>query len=120
MHDLNLLLVEKPARYMGGEMGAVKKEGVDLRFVLAFPDVYEVGMSHLGLQILYGALNGVDWIAAERVYAPWPDMEDILRREGKALATLESGAVIQVPLFINEGDRLKVDTRTGSYIERLK
>jgi radical SAM family uncharacterized protein/radical SAM-linked protein len=87
----DLLKVEKPARYMGGEMGALKKEKAELRFVLAFPDVYEVGMSHLGLQILYGALNGLDWVAAERVYAPWPDMEDMLRSDGKELSTLESG-----------------------------
>ncbi|KAF0216174.1 MAG: radical SAM domain-containing [Geobacteraceae bacterium] len=94
MHDLNLLLVEKPARYMGGEMGAVKKIGAELRFVLAFPDVYEVGMSHLGLQILYGILNGVDWIAAERLYAPWPDMEELLRRGRKTLTSLESDAPV--------------------------
>jgi radical SAM family uncharacterized protein/radical SAM-linked protein len=87
----DLLKVEKPARYMGGEMGARKKENAELRFVLAFPDVYEVGMSHLGLQILYGALNGVDWVAAERAYAPWPDMEEMLRRDGAPLSTLENG-----------------------------
>lgn len=91
MESPDLLKAEKPARYMGGEMGAVRKEQVDLRFVLAFPDVYEVGMSHLGLQILYGILNGIDWIAAERVYAPWPDMEEMLRRENIPLATLETG-----------------------------
>jgi len=87
----DLLKVEKPARYMGGEIGARHKEKAELRFVLAFPDVYEVGMSHLGFQILYDALNGVDWVAAERVYAPWPDMEDMLRRDGKPLSSLESG-----------------------------
>ena len=87
----DLLKVEKPARYMGGEIGASHKEKAELRFAIAFPDVYEVGMSHLGLQILYAALNGIDWVAAERVYAPWPDMEDMLRRDGKPLSTLESG-----------------------------
>jgi radical SAM family uncharacterized protein/radical SAM-linked protein len=86
----SLLSVEKPARYLGKEIGAVVKDSVDVRFVLAFPDVYEVGMSHLGLQILYGILNDVDWIAAERVYAPWPDMEETLRAAGEKLATLES------------------------------
>jgi len=85
-----LLKVEKPARYMGGELGTKKKERIDIRFILAFPDVYEVGMSHLGLQILYGVLNSVSWVAAERVYAPWPDMDDLLRRNGTLLATLES------------------------------
>jgi radical SAM family uncharacterized protein/radical SAM-linked protein len=92
MKSRNLLRVEKPARYMGGEMGAIAKESPDIRFVLAFPDVYEVGMSHLGLQILYGVLNSLEWLAAERVYAPWPDMEELLRADGLPLATLESGA----------------------------
>lgn len=84
------LSVEKPARYMGNEIGSVAKGSVDVRFVLAFPDVYEVGMSHLGFQILYGILNSTAWIAAERVYAPWPDREDAMRAEKEPLATLES------------------------------
>ena len=88
---MNLLAVEKPARYMGGEMGSIRKDVADLRFALAFPDVYEVGMSHLGLRILYHVLNGVEGIAAERVFAPWPDMEAQLREAGDSLATLESG-----------------------------
>ena len=91
MSDLNLMKVEKPARYLGGEMGSVRKEAGEVRFVLAFPDVYEVGMSHLGLQILYGILNARSWVAAERVYAPWPDMEEMLRKETIPLATLETG-----------------------------
>lgn len=73
--SLDLLSVEKPARYMGGEMGSVTKSDADLRIALAFPDVYEVGMSHLGLRILYQILNALDGIAAERVYTPgltWP------------------------------------------------
>jgi len=87
----SLLTIEKPARYMGGEIGSVAKEAVDVRFVLAFPDVYEVGMSHLGLQILYAILNSVAWIGAERVYAPWADREDAMRASGELLATLETG-----------------------------
>lgn len=87
----SFLSVEKPARYMGNETGSVAKGAVDVRFVLAFPDVYEVGMSHLGFQILYGILNGFDWIAAERVYSPWPDREDAMRASGERLATLETG-----------------------------
>lgn len=85
------LSVERPARYMGNEVGSILKSGADVRFVLAFPDVYEVGMSHLGFQILYGILNGCDWIAAERAYAPWPDREDSMRASGERLCTLESG-----------------------------
>lgn len=87
---MNLLAVEKPARYMGGEMGSLPKDNAALRFALAFPDVYEVGMSHLGLRILYHILNAVDDIAAERVFAPWPDMEAELRSAALPLATLES------------------------------
>jgi hypothetical protein len=62
-----------------------------VRFVLAFPDAYEVGMSHLGYQLLYAVLNDLPWCAAERAYAPWPDMDDQLRRRGLPLATLETG-----------------------------
>jgi len=87
---MNLLAVEKPARYMGGEMGSILKDAADLRFALAFPDVYEVGMSHLGLRILYHILNGVAGVAAERVFAPWPDMEKQLQASGVPLKTLES------------------------------
>ena len=60
---MNLLAVEKPARYMGGEMGSIRKDDANLRIALAFPDVYEVGMSHLGLRILYRILNDMDGIA---------------------------------------------------------
>jgi radical SAM family uncharacterized protein/radical SAM-linked protein len=87
---MNLLAVEKPARYMGGEMGSIRKDSAELRIVLAFPDVYEVGMSHLGLRILYHVLNAVDGFAAERVFAPWPDMEQQMRDSGKRLTTLET------------------------------
>jgi radical SAM family uncharacterized protein/radical SAM-linked protein len=91
---MNLLSVEKPARYMGGEMGSIRKEVAELRFALAFPDVYEVGMSHLGLRILYHILNEADGIAAERVFAPWPDMEAQMRAAGNPLATLETATCL--------------------------
>ena len=91
MLNNQLLSVEKPVRYLGGEMGAAKKKSADFSFVLAFPDVYEVGMSHLGSQILYAILNEVEWVAAERLYSPWPDMERLLRTTGSLLTTLESG-----------------------------
>ena len=87
---MNLLAVEKPARYMGDEMGSVRKDSASLRIALAFPDVYEVGMSHLGLRILYQIINAMDDVAAERVYAPWPDMERQMEQEGVRLATLET------------------------------
>ncbi len=90
MIDSSLLNVDKPARYMGGEVGIIRKESPEIRFVLAFPDVYEIGMSHLGFQILYNILNSYDWLAAERVYALWPDREIQLQESGKLLQTLES------------------------------
>ncbi len=87
-----LPLVRKPSRYIGGEVNSIKKDlsKVSLRFGLGFPDAYEVGMSHLGLQILYQILNSRDDIACERVYAPWADMEDLLRKRNLRLSTLES------------------------------
>ena len=87
----HLLAVEKPARYTGGETGTVAAGRGEVGFVLAFPDVYEVGMSHLGLQVLYGVLKQHDWLAPERVYTPWPDREEQLRRDHLPLTTLESG-----------------------------
>jgi radical SAM family uncharacterized protein/radical SAM-linked protein len=87
-----LLSVEKPSRYTGGEVNAVRKDrwACELSIALAFPDTYEVGMSHLGIQILYAILNGHPRIVAERFYAPWPDMERQMRRYGLELASLES------------------------------
>ncbi len=84
--------VAKPARYTGHEHNSVVKDpaGVDAAFALAFPDVYEVGMSHLGLKILYHIINRRPDAAAERVYAPWPDMEAEMRAAGIPLHTLES------------------------------
>jgi radical SAM family uncharacterized protein len=86
--------VEKPARYVGGELGAVRKDlaAAPVTFALAFPDVYEVGASHLGSQILYSVLNSLDFVACERVYMPWTDMEDLMRDEGWPLFTVESRA----------------------------
>jgi len=84
--------VSRPSRYLGEEFGTVRKDpsGVDVTFALAFPDVYEIGMSNIGFAILYPILNGVEWVAAERVYAPWPDMEERLRAAKLPLASLES------------------------------
>lgn len=88
-----LPLVEKPGRYTGGEVNAVIKdpESVRLRFALVFPDVYEVGMSHLGLRILYSILNSRKDILAERCFALWPDMEEKLRENNARLRSLENG-----------------------------
>jgi radical SAM family uncharacterized protein/radical SAM-linked protein len=85
-------LVQKPARYLGGEHGARAKDwaSVDARVCLAFPDVYDIGMSHLGFKILYGILNDGARTLAERAYAPWVDMEAELRKRGLPLVTCES------------------------------
>jgi len=87
-----LPFVTKASRYLGNEINAIRKDlsEVDLKFVLAFPDVYEVGMSHLGFHILYHILNSHDHIACERVFAPWPDMESVMRQQNFPLSTLES------------------------------
>ncbi|MBN2427354.1 MAG: TIGR03960 family B12-binding radical SAM protein [Deltaproteobacteria bacterium] len=84
--------VSRPSRYLGGELGSIRKEPskVDVRVALAFPDVYEIGMSNVGLAILYHLLNHIEWLAAERVYAPWPDMEEKLLLNGWPLSSLES------------------------------
>ncbi|MEW6771080.1 MAG: TIGR03960 family B12-binding radical SAM protein [Bacillota bacterium] len=84
--------VEKPGRYAGGEYNAVRKnwDRAAVRVAFAFPDVYEVGMSHLGLQILYGIVNRRQDALMERVFAPWPDMEALLRAKGIPLFTIES------------------------------
>jgi len=84
--------VEKPARYIGGEKNAVRKDpdAVEVSFALLFPDLYEVGMSHLGYQILYAILNDLDWAAAERAYAVWPDMQARMKEHGIPLYALES------------------------------
>ncbi len=85
--------VQKPARYTGGEYNAVMKDkgGVDTRFAFCFPDTYEIGMSNLGFRILYGVLNQMPGVWCERVFTPWPDMEEELRKNGIPLYALESG-----------------------------
>ncbi len=85
--------VSKPARYVGGELNSVIKDksAVKTRFAFCFPDSYEIGMSGLGMKILYGILNEMDGVWCERVFAPWPDMEEKMRENGIPLWALESG-----------------------------
>ena len=87
-----LLQVQKPSRYSGGEVGQVVKDKskVDVRFAFCFPDVYDVGMSHLGMKILYSLINERENYWCERVFAPWTDMEEVMRREQIPLYALES------------------------------
>ena len=88
-----LLSVQKPGRYVGGEPGAVVKDkrDIDVRFAFCFPDTYEIGMSHLGMKILYSLFNEKPYIWCERVFAPWTDMENVMRERGIPLYALESG-----------------------------
>ena len=87
-----LSIVSKPVRYLGQEIHSIRKDPaeVKLKFCLAFPDVYEVGMSHFGIQILYHILNGKKGVACERAFAPWVDMEKVLREKKISLSSLES------------------------------
>lgn len=82
--------VQKPARYTGMELNSIVKENPEVTIALAFPDVYEVGMSYLGFKILYHILNSLPYVAAERAYAPWVDMEAKMRERGIPLSTLET------------------------------
>lgn len=85
---MNLLRFQKPSRYINREWNSLYRDG-QLRIALCFPDVYEIGMSHLGLKILYEILNSMENVSAERVFAPWPDMEEYLRRHNITLFSLE-------------------------------
>ncbi len=92
LSDKVLMRVEKSARYIGNEIGMIKKDPDDvlIRFAFCFPDVYEIGMSHLGIQILYEMFNRRDDLYCERVYSPWPDLHRIMKDEGIPLFALES------------------------------
>ncbi|MDE6635989.1 MAG: B12-binding domain-containing radical SAM protein, partial [Lachnospiraceae bacterium] len=87
-----LMSVEKPARYIGDELNSVVKnpDEIDIRFCMCFPDVYEIGMSHLGIQILYDMFNRRPDTWCERVYSPWHDLDKIMRRDNIPLFALES------------------------------
>ena len=92
LSDDILLKIETPARYIGNEVNSVmkNKEEVDVRFAFVFPDVYEIGMSHLGIQILYDMFNRREDTYCERVYSPWTDLDKIMREEQIPLFALES------------------------------
>ena len=92
LSDEILLTIDKPARYIGGEVNSVMKDkaDVDVRFCMCFPDVYEIGMSHLGIQILYDMFNQMEGVWCERVYSPWMDLDPIMREKKIPLFALES------------------------------
>lgn len=102
LSDDILLSVDKPARYIGGEINMVKKDPrkVDIRFCMCFPDVYEIGMSHLGIQILYDMFNQRDDIYCERVYSPWVDLDQIMREQHIPLFALESQEPVKAFDFV--------------------
>ena len=92
--ELDILLkgVQKPGRYTGGELNSVvkNKADVDVRFAFCFPDTYEIGMSHLGIKILYSLMNEMDGVWCERAFAPLPDMEENMKKAGVGVFCLES------------------------------
>ncbi len=92
LSDDILMQVDKPARYIGNELNMIKKnpDDVAIRFAMCFPDVYEIGMSHLGIQILYEMFNRRDDVYCERVYSPWPDLHKIMKEEDIPLFALET------------------------------
>ena len=92
LNDEILLKIEKPARYIGNEVNSVMKDPakVSIRFAMCFPDVYEIGMSHLGIQILYDMFNKREDVWCERVYSPWTDLDQIMRERKIPLFALES------------------------------
>ena len=111
-NKLNRLIakVEKPARYMGGELNMRIKAEAEFRFALCFPDTYEIGMSHLGSRIIYNILNKRADTYCERVYAPWVDMEEQLRENNEPLFSLETRSPLRE--FNVIGFSLKCATRT--------
>jgi len=102
LSDDILMQVEKPARYIGNEINSVVKlpQTVDIRMAMCFPDVYEIGMSHLGIQILYDMFNGWEDVWCERVYSPWPDLDKIMRERKIPLFGLESQEPIKYLDFL--------------------
>ena len=113
-----LPFVQKPARYIGWEYNSVRKEGNLLRFALVFPDVYEIGMSNHGLEIIYHILNSLDFVWAERAYLPWVDMIEKMREYDVPLFTLES----RTPLFEMDaiGISLEYEMSYTNVLEVLK
>lgn len=115
-----LLKVQKPGRYVGGEPHSVVKDKneVDVRFAFCFPDIYEVGMSHLGIKILYGAFNQVPYFWCERVFAPWIDMEQQMIERNIPLYALESGDPVKDFDFI--GFTLQYELSYTNILNMLK
>lgn len=97
LNDEILMSIDKPARYIGNELNSVMKDTsqISIRFAMCFPDVYEIGMSHLGIQILYDMFNKREDTWCERVYSPWPDLHEIMKEKSIPLFALESQDAIK-------------------------
>ena len=97
LSDEILMAVDKPSRYIGHEYNMVEKDldTVDIRFAMCFPDVYEIGMSYLGIQILYDMFNRREDTYCERVYSPWPDLDKIMREQRIPLFSMETQSPIR-------------------------
>ncbi len=110
----------KPARYTGGEFQSRVKpwDSVAMHYALCFPDVYDIGMSHLGTKILYGLVNDIDWALGERCFAPWPDLGDQLRAEGLPLVSLENWRPLAD--FDVVGFSLQFELTTTNILEMLR
>lgn len=115
-----LLKVQKPGRYVGGEAQSITKDksNIEVRFAFCFPDVYEIGMSHLGIKLLYGAFNQVPYFWCERVFAPWVDMEEQMIQRGIPLYALESGDPVKEFDFI--GFTLQYELSYTNILNMLK
>ena len=102
LNDEILLNIDKPARYIGNEVNSVMKdpEKAAIRFAMCFPDVYEIGMSHLGIQILYDMFNQREDVYCERVYSPWRDLHKIMKEQKIPLFTLETQSPVKQMDFL--------------------
>ena len=125
LSDEILMTVEKPARYIGGEVNAVMKDKdqVDIRFAMCFPDVYEIGMSHLGIQILYDMFNRREDTWCERVYSPWPDLHKVLKEKQIPLFALESQDPVKKFDFLANGcavnGLIEIIEKSGATVEGI-
>lgn len=110
--------VKKPARYVGGEYNSVVKDGAEFHYAICFPDLYEIGMSHLGSKILYGLLNEIDGVWCQRIFAPYNDMQAEMEQAGQALYALESGS--DAATFDMLGFTLQYELNYTSVLNMLK
>ena len=121
LSDEILLSVDKPERYLGNEGNVIKKDpsSVDIRFAICFPDVYEIGMSHLGIQILYEMFNRRPDLACERVYSPWVDLDSLMREKEIPLFALESQRPVREFDFLGITLQYDPPLRLGTALQKV-